>query len=221
MLTTILFPNVLWATLINGVAIGQMVSIAASCYTVLMGGYGWQAKYVSFVNMGQIVVSFIALPLLGFGSDHLIRYMAKHRKGIHQPETRLLPLFLPLMIGILALMLYGEAGAHPHKLSWGAVVFAVPAQYFSFTAVNLVTISYLVDSYPTCIAPVVILLCVVRGFIGFGIGYTVTQFVDKAGYVGCFGTYSGLYAALAIWAVILYFTGNRIREYCSRFLPKE
>ena len=88
--------------------------------------YNWADSSASYVNAGQIAVAFIALPLLGHGSDFVIKWRARRNGGVHEPENRLLLLWIPILIGIIADVIYGQAGAHPGcglaRVSWSSTV---------------------------------------------------------------------------------------------------
>ena len=196
-----------------------MICISATQATVLTSPpYNWHAKSVSFVNSGQIIVALIAVPLLGYGSDYLIKLRARRNNGIHEPENRLILLIIPLAVGIVALLLYGFTAQYPSRIGWGALIFAVPADFFSFMGCNITTITYLLDSYPTQAAPLLILITAIRGFVGFGVSYDIVGFVNKAGYDGAFGTFAGLNFIFAILGIALFFYGKRLRQATARFV---
>lgn len=86
---------------------------------------------------GQIVVAFLCLPLIGFGSDRLITYMARRNNGVHEPETRLIPLAVPIIIGVMSCVLFGYAYDRPFQFHWFAIVFTYAANYFAFIAASV------------------------------------------------------------------------------------
>jgi len=108
----------------------------------------WVGKPQWSPNIGQIVTAVAALPLLGYGSDMIIKYMAKRNNGIHEPESRLIPLIIPIVIGTFTAVLYGQAAQHPENYQWFTIVWGIAAYYFTFVGANIVAITYLLDSYP-------------------------------------------------------------------------
>lgn len=97
-------------------------------------------------------------------------------------------------------------------------MFAVPADFFSFVGCNIAAITYLLDSFPTNPGPLLILITAVRGFVGFGFSYSVTQFVGAAGYFGTFGTYAGIQLFLGLVGVLIYFTGKTLRRVSGKYV---
>ncbi|KAJ9657924.1 hypothetical protein H2198_004007 [Neophaeococcomyces mojaviensis] len=216
--TVMLFPNVFWAMCLNGLTLGANVAIGITYGTVITSApYNWSQSSTSYVNCGQIVTALLALPLLGYGSDLLIKWKANRNGGIHEPENRLLPLFFPIIIGIFTAILYGQGAAHPERYHWFNVVWAVAAYYFTFVGANITAITYLLDSYPARSGSLLVVICAFRGIISFGVIYGIAPFVHTAGYDGMFNTFGGLTAALGLLAIPIYFFGKRIRGFTARW----
>src|SRR4051812_29369993 len=105
----LLFPNVFWAMCLNGLTLGVNIAIGTTYGSIVTSApYNWPETSASYVNCGQIVTSLAALPLFGYGSDRLIKWFAKRRDGIHEPEVRLIPLVLPIIVGTFTAVLYGQ-----------------------------------------------------------------------------------------------------------------
>ncbi|KAL9096130.1 MAG: hypothetical protein Q9165_001653 [Trypethelium subeluteriae] len=219
MFQMLLFPNVAWAFAINGLTVGVNIAIGTTYSTILTAvPYNWSNDAASYVNAGQIVTALVALPVLGNGSDRLIKYMAKRRNGIHEPEVRLIPLCIPIAVGVVSVVLYGQGAAHPHAYHWFVFVFANAGYYFAFVGANIAAITYLLDSYPGRAGPLLVIICAFRGFVSFGVSYGVAEFIDTAGYDGSFGTYGGLTALLGLLGIAVYFTGKRIRSITGKWI---
>ncbi|KAJ5636527.1 uncharacterized protein N7484_009840 [Penicillium longicatenatum] len=213
----LLFPNVLWAMALNGLTLGVNIAIGTTYGTIITTLYGWPERSTSYVNCGQIVTSLVALPFFGLGSDKLIAWFAKRRNGIHEPEIRLLPLVLPIIIGTFTSVLYGYGAANPSSYHWFVYVWAVGGYYFTFVGANIVAITYLLDSYPQRASSLLIIICAFRGIISFGVSYGISPFIDRSGYYGAFSTFGGLTAALGLLGIPVFIWGKKIREFTGRF----
>lgn len=77
-----------------------------------------------------------------------IKFCARRNNGIHEPETRLIPLIFPIVIGITATVMYGYQHDNPFKMHWFGIVFEYSAQYFAFIAASVAGQTYLLDAYP-------------------------------------------------------------------------
>ncbi|KAJ5633503.1 hypothetical protein N7528_001345 [Penicillium herquei] len=214
----LLFPNVFWALCLNGLTIGVNIAIGTTYGDILTGSpYNWPDSSTSYVNCGQIVVAIIGLPLLGHGSDALCRWRARRNGGMHEPETRIILLFFPIIVGTFTAVLYGQGAAHPFHYHWFTYVWGVAAYYFAFIGANIVAITYLLDSYPARAGPLLVIICAFRGFISFGTSYGTTSFVSNNGYDGAFGVFGGLTGFFGLLGLPIYIWGKKIRQLTGRF----
>jgi hypothetical protein len=195
-----------------GTTYGQIVTHAP---------YNWSDNSASYVNAGQVVVAFVALPLLGNGSDYVIKWRARRNGGMHEPENRLLMLWIPTIIGVISAVLYGQAGQYPEKYHWFVIVFANAGYYFAFVGANIAAITYLLDAYPARAGPVLVVITAFRGFVSFGTSYGVAKFIDIAGYDGAFGTYGGLTALFGLLGIPIFLYGKSIRKFTGRWATKK
>ena len=217
--TLILLPNVFWALLINGVTLGANIAIGMTYGHILEEApYNWPGKSISYANAGQIVTSLVALPVYGYGSDWIIKWFANRRGGIHEPETRIIPLFFPIVVGVITIVLYGQGATHPEKYHWFNYAWALAAYYFTFIGANIVAITYLLDAYPQKASSLLIIICAHRGFLSFGVSFRVWDMIGAMGYDGAFNMFGGLTALMGAFGVLLYFVGKPIRTWTGRFI---
>lgn len=163
------------------------------------------------------MTALLALPLLGQGSDWLIKRMAKRNGGLHEPEVRLIPLIIPIIVGTFTAILYGQGAAHPEKYHWFIYVWAVAAYYFAFVGANIAAITYLLDSYPARAGPLLVIVCAFRGILSFGTSYGTAPFIASHGYDGAFGTFGALTGAMGLLGVPIYIYGKKIRHVTGRY----
>ncbi|SPO27207.1 related to transporter protein HOL1 [Ustilago trichophora] len=215
----VFLPNVFWALAINGVTLGCNIAIGMTYGSILEAApYNWPHSSVSYANAGQIVTSLVALPVYGYGSDWIIKWFANRRGGIHEPETRLIPLFVPILIGVITAVLYGQGARHPDKYHWFTYAWALAAYFFTFIGANIVAITYLLDAYPQKASSLLIIICAFRGFLSFGVSFRVWDMIESMGYDGAFNMFAGLTALMGAFGVLLYFFGKPIRRFSQRFI---
>ncbi|RSL56839.1 hypothetical protein CEP53_006684 [Fusarium sp. AF-6] len=214
----LLFPNVLWAMCLNGLTLGANVAIGITYGGIVTSApYNWPNSSASYVNTGQIIVALIALPLLGQGSDKIIKWRANKNGGIHEPESRIISLAIPITIGTFTAILYGQGAAHPEHYHWFIYCWALAAYFFAFVGANIVGMTYLLDSYPARAGPVLIIICAFRGIIAFGVTYGISPFIEAAGYDGAFGAFGGMTAFFGLLGIPVYIWGKSIRRFTGRF----
>ncbi|SPO01413.1 related to transporter protein HOL1 [Cephalotrichum gorgonifer] len=214
----LLYPQVFWAMCLNGLTLGCNIGIGTTYGNILTHApYNWPQSSVSYINCGQIVTAIVALPIFGHGSDMLIRWFANRRGGLHEPETRLIPLIFPVIVGTFTAALYGLGATYPDRYHWFIYAWAIAAYYFCFVGANIVAITYLLDSYPTRAGPLLIIICAFRGVMSFGVSYGIAPMTDSLGFDGAFGLFGGLTAVFGILGIPVYFYGRKLRTITGRF----
>jgi hypothetical protein len=80
-----LFPNVMWAFLLNGVTLGINIAMGTTYAAIVTDApYSFGNNQASYVTASQIVTALVALPMLGNGSDWIVRWKARRNRGIHE-----------------------------------------------------------------------------------------------------------------------------------------
>jgi MFS family permease len=173
--------------------------------------YNWPSGIVSYINCGQIPIALVCFPLLGYASDRIIQSRAQRNGGIHEPETRLITIFVPVTIGIVAAFFYGQGATFSDYYSWTVYLWTISGYFFAFVGVNIVIITYLLESYPDRAGPVLIIISALRGVIGFLVSLNVAYFINEVGYDGTFTAFAILTGVLGLLTVLIFNLGKRIR----------
>jgi hypothetical protein len=169
---------------------------------------------------GAVLDILLTIPFVGMLSDYLIKYFAKKRKGVHEPEVRMLPMIFPATMGWTAMILHGYMQKYPRRVHWFAQVYIFGALNFAFSAVSIASQNTLLDSYPTRGAATLIIVNTFRGAMAFAFmgsfGVTITKL---GGPFPAWSAFGGIGAALLIVASAgLFFFGKRIRLFTLRFV---
>ncbi|KAF6832174.1 hypothetical protein CMUS01_07029 [Colletotrichum musicola] len=212
-----LFPHVLWVAINNGLFQGIDVSIQMTYADLLVKPpYNWANTSVSLIQLGQVVVALLCVPLIGWVSDYVIRFSARRNGGVHEPEQRLLAWILPMVTAIILTVLYGYVLRDPENYHWMAIVSVVDGYLIVLMGVNTVGTAYLIDAHPNFAGAILVALPVTRGLVGFGLSKHTTDYISNIGPVKTFGIYSAVSAGFCLLGVILFFTGKRVRSTCAR-----
>lgn len=211
-------PTMIWLLLLNGAYLGLYVFQASTFATILLSPpYSFKFTSLGYVQGAQLFDCLVFLPLLGYGSDLLIRLMSKRNNGIYKPEYRLFVLSIPAIAGVIAAFLYGQAAQFPSRYSWAGIVVTYNVVYFAFLGANIVGITYAVDSFSLKAGPLLVVLCAGRGFISFGLSYAVLPSVSSIGYNGTMNVLGSICAGLAAIAIPIYFFGPSFRKLGQRY----
>ncbi|CEJ54817.1 hypothetical protein PMG11_01108 [Penicillium brasilianum] len=211
-------PTIFWLLLLNGAHLGVYVFQASTFASILMSPpYSFAFQALGYVQAGQLVDCLIFLPLLGYGSDLVIKYFSHRNGGLYKPEYRLPVIAIPAIVGVVCGIIYGEAAANPEKWSSAAIVVSYNASYFAFLGANIVGITYAVDSFPTRAAPLLVVVCAGRGFISFGLSYATLPAISTLGYDGSMIVEMVICGVLALLAIPVFFLGPRIRRFAQKW----
>lgn len=210
-------PMILWPLFLNGAFLGVYAFQAAIFATVLMSPpYLFRFQNLDYVQGAQIFDCIVFLPLLGYGSDILIRRMSRRNGGMYKPEYRLIPIAIPAIVGVICTIIYGQAAAFP-GWSWASMAVSYNVIYFAFLGANIVGITYAVDSFPLKAGPVLVVICAGRGFISFGLSYSILPAINAIGYNDSMKVEDAICAVLAAMTVPMYFFGPALRKIGHRY----
>ncbi|KAK2610218.1 hypothetical protein N8I77_003668 [Diaporthe amygdali] len=214
--------NIVWILLVNGTFLGIYVYQASTFATILMSPpYSFQSEWLGYVQLVQVLDCVIMVPLLGYGSDILVRTMSRLKNGIFEPEYRLIILSVPIASAIIACVLYGQGGAYPERWHWMTIVAPYHMGFFAFLGTNLVGITYAIDSFPSKAGPLLLLICAGRGFISFGLSYSTVPLISLTGYNGAMNIFAIISGVLGAITVPMYLFGSRIRMWATKKLWPE
>ncbi|KAK4959090.1 hypothetical protein LTR10_003889 [Elasticomyces elasticus] len=207
-------PSMFWLLLMNGSFLGLYIFEASTFAGVLLSPpYSFSFNSLGYVQAGQVLSCLIFLPVLGYGSDWVVRVMSRRNGGNFKPEYRLLPLWIPAVVCVVCAIIYGQSAAHPKEWHWSAPVVAYNASFFAFLGANVVGITYAVESFPLRAAPLLVVLCAGRGFISFGLAYATLPSIQAIGYDGATLVEGIIAGVLALMTVPVYLFGPRIRAF--------
>jgi len=211
-------PSMFWLLLLNGAFLGLYIFQSATFAVVLIPPpYSIPFNDLGFIFSGQIVDCLIFLPLLGYGTDLIIKAMSKLHNGVYQPEFRIIILAIPAIVGVICAVMYGQAAQYPEKYSWASIAVTYNAIFFAFLGANIVGLTYAIDSFPIRAAPLLVLICAGRGFISFGLSYSTLPAIKAIGYDGTMNAEAIVSGVLAAIGIPMYFLGGHFRRLAQKW----
>ncbi|KAH8179180.1 major facilitator superfamily protein [Sarocladium implicatum] len=211
--------------LINGAYLGIYVFQSATFAQVLiMPPYSVDFIYLCFVQGAQIIVSLICLPVLGYGSDAVVKFLSKRNDSFHKPEYRFVIFIIPATVGIVSAVIFGQAAAvtpfNPQKWSWASIAVPFNGIYFAFVGAAIMGLTYAVDSFPDQAGPLLVLICAGRGIVSFGLSYATLPALQSVGIDGLMNILATICGVLSLLLIPAYFLGQRSRSWAKRHLFK-
>ncbi|GKT86546.1 MFS transporter [Colletotrichum tofieldiae] len=212
-----LFPHVLWVAVNNGLFQGIDISIQMTYAEILVNPpYNWANTSVSLIQLGQVLIALLCVPLIGWLSDYVIRCAARRNQGVHEPEQRLIAWILPMTTALILTILYGYVLKNPERFHWMAIASVVDGYMIVMFGANTVGTTYLIDSHPSLAGAILVALPLTRGLVGFGVSKHTMQYLATLGPVNTFSIYAAISTAFCLLGIILYFTGKKVRGVCAR-----
>jgi hypothetical protein len=138
-----LFLNLAWALLLNGLTLGVYNAIGTA-YSLIVTAppYNLADTGASYVNCVRIVVALITCPSSRLGLvDRVQKYAAI--MPCTSLKVRLLPLIIPIIIGVFNIILYEQGAAHPERYRWFKYIWGLAAYNSYFVGANISAIKYL------------------------------------------------------------------------------
>jgi hypothetical protein len=131
--------------------------------------------------------------------------------GIYEPESRLYPVAIPLVITTAGCLVFGYGVQN--SLSWVSLFFGYGMISIALTAIPTITMAYVSDCALPVNSDVLLLVNGLKNIVAFGFLYGVVPWVEEAGYVNSFGTMAGVFAGIVgIGAVSLIICGATVRH---------
>lgn len=211
-------PSITWLFLLNGAFLSLYVFQASTFAQVLLSPpYLFSFEALGYVQAAQVVGTAVFLPVLGYGSDWIIKFMSKRRGGVYSPEYRLIPLWIPAITGIICAVMYGQCAAKPSHYSWGSVAFTYNATFFGFLGANIVGITYAIDAFPQRAGALLVIICAGRGLVSFGMAYATLPAITAIGYDGAMNVEASICAVFTVMAIPIYIYGQNIRNLADKW----
>lgn len=105
----------------------------------------------------------------GLLSDKLVVRLARRNRGVIEPEKRLWPFVVCVVLVPASLILWGVGAAH--HIHWVGLVFAMAMLAWTVTCGLILSISYLVDTYPEIAGEAMTSIILIRNTMSFAINY--------------------------------------------------
>lgn len=209
MLQSLGSPGIIYAILTSSIALGCGIGMSLTYNTVLMENYGWAPQNIGLVNVGGVIGSLLGMLYCTFIGDKYVLFAARRNKGIHKPEHQLLTLLPPAVIGMAMLLLYGFT-AGGGSTWWGPYIAWTIFQY-SFTAVLIISTTFASEATQQHPGPALVVVVGTKNIVSFGVTYGLTPMVAKHGYEWAFGVLAGIYGAIFLLGIPVYYLNPKWR----------
>lgn len=205
-----LFPSVIFSTVINGAFITwSVMSGIISSQILLYPPYNLKPDVLAYLSLPGSFVSLVFAVAAGLSSDKLIQWMARRNSGIYEPEYRLLLMIPAVIFSTIGFLLLGPlyaAKAAVWKLVVTGLVFHVSGPFASSAAVT-----YVFDTMQNTTTEAFVATSLMKHIFVFFATTYVPGWFARVGPVKAYRTLAILNLAFAALTIPMYMFGKRLR----------
>ncbi len=112
----LVLPSVLWSSLVFAVNIGFYIAVSSNAALGFQQAYGFEAYQTGLCFLGTVIGGVVGVAAGGVLTDKVADLFTRRNGGLRDPEMRLPAIIISLVLGPVALMLYGVGLGH--RLHW-------------------------------------------------------------------------------------------------------
>ncbi|KAF2661911.1 serine/threonine kinase 16 [Lophiostoma macrostomum CBS 122681] len=209
----LLFPQVLYGFITYGLSTSWlvvMISVLAQLFTV--PPYNFSVSSVGLISIAPLVASLLGF-MAGPINDWTVKKLARWNKGIYEPEFRLAPNILTLILGIAGF--FGFGACLQAQTAWAGPVILYGIIYFAMAFLNIGIFGYLTECHRNK-APEAFASLNLRNFYSFGMNYFISSWITSQGPLQVFSIIGGLHIFIMLLTIPMWIFGKRCRSFTAR-----
>ncbi|KAF2735170.1 MFS general substrate transporter, partial [Polyplosphaeria fusca] len=208
----IVYPAVIYSFLCYAISLVIVVAVNILNPFILQAPpYNWKPQINGLINIPGLLGNLFGAWAGGDLVDMFCKWRTKKNKGIYEPESRLWLQIIPFFLTGAGCLIFGYGVQR--VLSWVALFFGYGMISVALAACPTITMAYVSDSALPVNSDALLLVNGLKNIVAFGFLYGVVPWVEKVGYVDCFGTLAGIFVAIVgIGAVVLIVFGAKARH---------
>jgi hypothetical protein len=172
--------------------------------------YNFPASMVGLSYVATLIGVCVGSFVTGRLSDWLTIKIARRNGGIMEPEHRLWPFAICVLVVPGSLLLWGVGAAH--HVHWFGLIFAMALLACTNVFGITLSVNYLIDTYHEISGDAMTTVIIVRNTMSFAIGYGITPWVDNMGLQNCFISAAFIGMAVSACFFIMIIWGKKFRE---------
>ncbi|CZS89263.1 uncharacterized protein RCO7_04756 [Rhynchosporium graminicola] len=140
-------PLILWVLILNLYVFGGMVVTSTTYISLLMSPpYNFTFTQIGLVRASPFLGALLAYPASGILTEYLAMKLARHNKGVHEPEHYLPSFIVPVITSSISLALFGFGAEREWNWTW--IVLLVGLNYFSAISMATSNVLWITEAFP-------------------------------------------------------------------------
>ncbi|KAE9972278.1 hypothetical protein EG328_005097 [Venturia inaequalis] len=216
-----IFPSVLFSTVVNGAFITWTMTSGIITHQVLLyPPYNLKPDTLAYIGLPGSVVGLISSIVAGMASDWLIKFMARRNNGVYEPEYRLVMMIPAVLFSTIGFLTLGPLYARHAPVA--QLVVANLLFYLGGPFASSACVTYLFDTMQYASTEAFVATSLFKHLFMFLATTYVPAWFAKVGPVQGYQTLAILNLAFASLAIPMYVFGKKARGMVARnaFLRK-
>ncbi|KAF2877601.1 serine/threonine kinase 16 [Massariosphaeria phaeospora] len=209
----LLFPQVLYGFITYGMSTSWlvvMISVLAQLFTV--PPYNFSVSAVGLISIAPLVASLLGI-VSGPLNDWTVKKLARWNNGIYEPEFRLAPNILTLVMGIVGF--FGFGATLENHAPWIGPVILYGLIYFAMAFLNIGIYGYITECHRSK-APEAFAALNLRNVYSFGMNYFISSWIMNQGPLQVFSIIGGLHVFILLLTIPMWIYGKKCRSMTAR-----
>jgi len=160
--------------------------------------------------VGIVLATLISGPLTDWGTV----WLAKHNKGIYEPEFRI------FFVSAMLFGVFGYAGwavGTTHNMPWIGAVACIAMANFSMVVSGAAAVTYLLDTHGPNTLHVLAVSNFLKNMVLYGFTFFANGMIERRGVKTSLLILAGCQAFCWLASIPMYIFGKRVRSFISRY----
>jgi len=212
LLICIFNPLILWVFVLNAFVIGSMVVTCATyAETLTAPPYNLSFRNICLAKLSPAAGALLAFLTSGLFTNSIVRSLAKHNRGIREPEHYLPSFILPVIMCTASLALFGVATQRQWDSHW--ILIFVGLNYFSAVSIFVSGILWVTEAFPRWAGPAIVVVGAGGYGLSFAVSLAIQPWINSQGLGMAYIELAILTLAIGLVGFPVNYWGKQCREY--------
>ncbi|OCL06393.1 MFS transporter-like protein [Glonium stellatum] len=214
-LPLIAYPAVLFSTIVYGTFFTWLLTISVLSVNVYMSPpYNLNPAQVGLTNIPLLIVALIGAPLSGWLADTAAKVMARHNKGVFEPEFRLTLMLVAVPLSTAGFLGFGISVEQKQPLPWLLLFASLHALSVGFA--TQASLTYVIDCHPKDANQAFVTINFTKAVFTFLATTYVNGWFARVGPRGVFDVIAAINLGVCALTIPAYVFGKRFRSMVAR-----